>query len=210
MKNVRTVLALMASVFFLSHCGGDQAPGEGVAVDLAGNDCVAGVYQGEGDIRWNSVPIDQDLVVSVAFQGDSALVKVQGDDGDLLCTQYAGLEVTENEEDGSSVLGAVQILSSRTEGNAFYSDTLADSLLDIQVSVSDENCNFNIGSIDLERDNDENDTLNSANLERVADQQADFNTLLAECGGPEAFNIPLPQEEEEEEVEEETAEEAQA
>ena len=213
MKNVRIILALMASVFFLSHCGkGADAPNETPTTDLTGNECIAGVYTGEGDVRWNSWASDQDLVVSIAFQGASALVKVQGDDGDLLCTQYEGLQVTTGEE-GVSVLSAARVTSSRTEGTATYSSTLANSLLDIQVISSDEDsCAFNIGSVNKAGDRKEDDSIESSQLERNADQQADFNALLDECGGVDSF-LELAQEveedaEAEEDVEAEDAEDA--
>ncbi|MDE0152026.1 MAG: hypothetical protein OXK80_06000 [Bdellovibrionales bacterium] len=150
--------------------------------------CIAGAYSGTGDIRWNFLSFDQNLVVSIAFQGNSALVKVNGADNDLLCTLYENLSAT-TKANGITVLSADRIVSSRTEGNAFYSDTLAHSLLDIQ--ISSENCDFNIGSTTFKRinRNREDDTLNSENLKRATDQLPDFNTLLAECGGLEYFTI---------------------
>ena len=215
MKNVRIVLALMASVFFLSHCGTeDPVPPGAEAMDLRGNECIAGVYRGEGDVRWNTWPVDQDLVVSIALQetsqGTSALVKVVGEGGDLLCTQYEGLKVTPVEdEEGVSVLSAARVTNSRV---AEGSDNLADSLLDIQVNLGDADapCSFNIGSLDADSrigDGRDDDSIESSQLERQAGQ-ADFNALLDECGGVDKF-VELPQEEEEEEAEDEETAEAE-
>ena len=192
----------MASVFFLSHCGNqDNAV---TTIDWGGVECIAGVYEGEGDIRWNKYPYyylflssDQDLVVSIAFQGDSALVKVKGEDGDQLCTHYKGLEVTKVKainEDVSFVflISATKVAHSRIEGTAGRSWKLAQGLLDIQVNLTNEDapCSFKIGSqtpIPLfVGDGKDEDSIESSQLTRQANQ-ADYNVLIEECGGIDTF-----------------------
>jgi len=235
MKSVRAILILMISVFLLSHCGQDSdtkkedkgdpqktppAPEKPITgpVNLEGHECIAGVYQGEADLRYNSNSIfnwsSTNVTVSIAFQGNSALVKVlDEEDGDLLCTQYEGIALQKNEDGSASSIGASKITSSRTAGSANSSPTLAGSLLEIQVS---KDCGFDIGSIKKDNDADSIDInntstesdLSSKSLEKVANQKADFMALLQECGGEGSFTIVLPQEEKEEEeaaTEEETA-----
>lgn len=200
MKNVRIVLTLMASVFFLSHCGNkDKAV---TTIDWGGVECIAGVYEGEGDIRWSVTPFspDQDLVVSIAFQGASVLVKVKGEDGDQLCTHYEGLEVTKvkviNEEDVSFLISATKVTNSRIEGTARSSRSLAQSLLDIQVNLADEDapCSFKIGSQTplkpfIGDDGKDEDSIESSQLKRQANQ-ADYNVLIEGCGGIDTFFDP--------------------
>ncbi len=205
MRNVWTVLVLMASAIFLSHCGDREKDAATVAAEnLGANACVAGTYTGEGDIRWNSMWANQDFEeVAVAFADSSALVRVKGEAGDVVCTHYEGVQV---EADGvNSVIKADRLSSVRVDGSGIWSNTLAQSLSNsIQVTQSTDACTFSIGSISPRdvTDQDSN-SIQSANLERVG--EADYNALLSECSALGEFvEVLLPVEEvEEEETEEE-------
>ncbi len=224
MKNLKILLCLTLVSLLLVHCenskddgpqtppaGQTTPPGtgtppepppqQGVSQDIT---CITGVYSGRGDLRWNSLNgsfwdgFNQNIKVAIILSGNSALVRVDGEDGDILCTHYEDVQGVE--EDGITTLNAIKITSSREEGDDWlYSSSLAQSLAGIQITQPNYACNFNIGSISPKNINEKNtNSIQSANLERTNDP-VDFNTLLASCGGIESFEeIALPQEEAEE------------
>ena len=174
--------------------------------------CIAGVYSGKGDIRWNSLPgsmfgfdidaFNQDLNVSIVFAGNNLLIRAEGDDGDVLCTLYEGVV------EKAGVLSATTITNSRTQGNATFSDSLAYSFTDIQIITAVEtHCSFNIGSSFLTKATNttaaqlknEKDTIKSTNLIKNTNQ-ADYSTILTKCESESPFSTfkaPKKQEAEE-------------
>ena len=207
-----TVLILIVSVFFLSHCSPTAQmadPTAGASVET----CLAGVYSGSEDIRFNNFGFsgffswfsgisDQDLNVSIAFSGDNAVLQVKGDHEDMLCTHYVGVKTEEQEgaAEGTKVLSASQITSSRKEGTTNSSETIPQSFGNITFVVAEDNpqqCdNFKISAFEDLGEPPELDTIISEKLSKNLDQTADYNTLLEDCGGLPAFSITLPQEEE--------------
>lgn len=198
MRNFWTVLMLVASMAFLSHCGGKNKQ-QRIAPELAdsNSNCIAGTYVGEADIRWNLSPVDQDVNMSVAFQGSSALFKLEGEDGDLLCTRYDGIQPeTLTEEEGTTVLTATKITSSRNEGKLLLGigTGLAQSLNNsIKITSGEESqpCLFEVGSVAVNGAKN-NSAINSQSFKKT-DLAADFDTLLNECGGVEKFDFTLPE-----------------
>ena len=143
MKNKWTVLlALGAVVFFLSHCGSETppspSPGELTAeFDPKALECLSGVYEGRADFRYDWIPDTQPINVSIAFSGSNAVIQVNGDEGDALCTHYAGIKTEEN--NGVVVLSAGEITSKRTEGTDFLgSDNVPQSFGNITLTLPKE------------------------------------------------------------------------
>lgn len=220
MKKLKNNLILLLLPLMLVYCGGDNkkektnpdqtpdSPPADVAVipqDIAS--CMTGIYSGKGDIRWNIFSWSQDLNVSIAFAGNSLLIKVEGEKGDLVCTHYEGISAltsnspptAEPDENTEYVITANKVTSRQTKGTAYYSRDLADSLNnDILVNQSSDptKCTFSIGSVSLSdgRFGTDNDSIESEDLEKHR-KSADFETLLNECGGIDAFTITLPKEE---------------
>ncbi len=217
MRNIWTLLVLTATAVFLSHCGpGDGGPRGGVSTEEAVgfNSCIEGVYAGSDDILWNSFPVPQNLGVSIAFSGNSALIQVKGGESDVLCTLYEGITAQEN-ENKVNVITAASLSTARFSGE--NDGTLAKSLANsIQVMPADEDgkCGaFNISSIAPDNYNGfvespELDTIQSSKLKRNDEAEANFNELYEECGsvGGGFSAVDLSEEaEESSEAEEETA-----
>ena len=204
MKNI-WILLLMTSAIFLNHCGkkenenvlnddGSDPQAPAAALNLEGSECIGGVYSGESDMRWNYLNFRQKINLSIAFQGQSALVQAKGSDGDMLCTHYEGIKVSPQEEREGSVvifkhLIADKVTRSRKEGSANFSNKLADTFTSIQVisgSADSSACIFRIGSVSP-GGREEHNTINSNRLGKSA-ETADFNTILEECGTVSAFS----------------------
>ena len=117
------LLALSAVIFSLSHCGSGVAPSvpppktleTETELDLKTIECLSGVYKGIADLRFDFDFKVQNVTVSIAFSGPNALVQVNGEDGDALCTHYAGFKTEDN--NGVVALSASEITSNRTEGS---------------------------------------------------------------------------------------------
>ena len=229
MKSLKITLTLLILPLFLVYCGGKQPKtvlnGTGnnnveqentVTVAAIPQDvvsCMTGVYSGTGDIRWNlglnfgfADFNSQDLKVSIAFQGDSALIKVDGEEGDLLCTHYERvMALDSNLPPGATkiskerTISANKVTSVQKKGTAYYSKDLADSLNnDILVeNINQSKCTFSIGSVSIAngRFGRDRDSIKSENLRRKKEENVDFQTLLDECGGLSSFTITLPEEE---------------
>ena len=220
MKNIWILLVLTASTVFLSHCGGDDsdvAARQQLTEDAIGSSaCIAGVYAGDdvGDVLWNYQPFDQDLTVSIAFSGDSALVQAKGEDGDVLCTSYQGIQSKPDEENEKiTFITAQSLLAARNAGNESLAASFANS---IQVDQSEEGqCNFSIGSFSLPSDTGDvrSDTDGIVSTDFPEDGKTaavDYAALYDECSQISGGFVPVANEKAEAEAEAEAGEAAPA
>lgn len=214
MRMIWIVLALVGSMLFFSHCGkkperqviNGTEDDKNKGATLVGEDtldlslqCISGVYTGKADLRWNRINSAQRITVSIAFLDNSALIQVKGADNDMLCTHYADFEVIPS---GKGAGGDISILRSdndkltrkRRQGNAIFSDKLAETFTDITMFTQPDDsskCTAFIGSLRPGGGSGENNTIKISRRNfSKATKPADFNTILRECGGIEAFSPP--------------------